>query len=505
MGDAHTDTEVLIVGAGFSGLGASMALDAEGIADHIVIERAGSLGGTWRDNRYPGCACDIPSVLYSLESEPNPDWTRAFAPQGEILAYLRSIAREHDLERRVRYDHELRSARYDDGRQRWDVETSRGSFSARILISAVGALADPAIPSLAGLDRFRGTVFHSARWDHDHALGGRRVAVIGTGASAIQFVPEIVDQVEHLTLFQRTPPWIMPRANPAIPPAARRALRRPRLQRLVRASVFSLFESFHVAFEHPAVSRLARRRALGNIRRHVADPELRAKLTPDYLLGCKRVLGSDTWYPTLTRSDVDVVTEPIARVVEDGIVDGAGTHHAVDTIIFGTGFHVTDPPIADRVHGRGGATLAERWHGSMRAHLGIGVHGFPNFAMLLGPNTGLGHNSVLLMIEAQLGYVRRLLAHRRGHGLATFEPTAAAQARFVQEVDRGTRGSVWTAGGCVSWYLDATGRNSSLWPGSVRAYRRRLAAFEPNDWSFEPPRREAAPAVEPAAVAAGRG
>jgi cation diffusion facilitator CzcD-associated flavoprotein CzcO len=502
MGE-HTETEVLIVGAGFSGLGASMMLEDAGIADHIVIERADALGGTWRDNGYPGCACDIPSFLYSYEGEQNPDWTRAFALQGEILEYLRAVARRHGLGRHIRYRHELLSADYDERRQRWEVQTSGGSFSARVLISAVGAFADPAVPALEGLPTFSGTVFHSARWNHDHELAGRRVAVIGTGASAIQFVPEIVDHVERLTLFQRTPPWVMPRANWPISPRVRRALRRrPRLQRLTRAALFSLFESFHVVFQHPAASRLARRRALGNIERNVPDPVLREKLTPGYALGCKRVLGSNTWYPALCRANVDVVTDRIARVTETGIVDGTGVHHEVDTIIFATGFHVTDPPIAERVRDGDGVSLADRCGGSMKAHLGLGVHGFPNFALLLGPNTGLGHNSVLLMIEAQLGYLRRLLAHGLEHGLATFQPTAAAQRRYVDEVQQGTSGSVWTAGGCLSWYLDATGRNSTLWPGSVRAYRRRLARLDINDWSFEPPRRARQPAAEPAAVAA---
>ncbi|HEX5193307.1 MAG TPA: NAD(P)/FAD-dependent oxidoreductase [Solirubrobacteraceae bacterium] len=502
MPEGHTETEVLIVGAGFSGLGASRMLQEEGLSDHVIVERADTLGGTWRDNGYPGCACDIPSVLYCYESEQNPDWTRAFAPRDEILEYLRAFARRHDLERRIRYRHELLSADYDERRQRWEVQTTGGSFTTRVLISAVGGLSDPSIPALPGLETFAGTAFHSARWNHDHDLAGRRAAVIGTGASAIQLVPEIVEGVERLTLLQRTPPWVMPRGNPPIPPGLRRAFRRrPRLQRLARAALFELFESFHLIFQHPALSRLARRRALANLERQVADPALRAKLTPDYELGCKRVLGSTTWYPALCRPNVDVVTDGIARVTETGIVDAAGVHHEVDTIIFATGFHATDPPIAGRVRGRAGVSLADRCRGSMKAHLGIGVHGLPNFAMLLGPNTALGHNSVLLMIEAQLGYLRRLLVHRGEHGLATFEPTASAQRRFVDEVDRGTRGSVWTAGGCVSWYLDATGRNSALWPGSVRAYRRRLATFDVNDWTFEPLRPAPEPAIEPAVVA----
>jgi cation diffusion facilitator CzcD-associated flavoprotein CzcO len=464
-----------------------MALLRDGCADFIVIERAESLGGTWRDNSYPGCACDIPSVLYSYSEEQNPDWTRAFASQPEILGYMRAVAARHRLGPHIRYGHELLAADYDEDHQRWAVRTSAGAFTARFLISAVGALADPAVPQLDGLERFRGRAFHSARWDHDHELGGRRVAVIGTGASAIQFVPEIVDQVERLTLFQRTPPWVLPRANPAMPPAWRRAFRRrPRVQRLARTAVFSLFESLHVGFRHPAAGRLAQRRALANIVDNVADPYLRAKLTPDYTLGCKRVLGSGTWYPSLCRPNVEVVTDRIASVTEDGIVDGAGVHHQVDTIIFGTGFRVTDPPIAGRIRGRGGLSLADSWQGSMKAHLGIAINGFPNMVMLLGPNTGLGHNSVLLMIEAQLGYVRRLLRYRASRGLATVEPTPQAQERFVADVDRRTQGSVWTAGGCVSWYLDATGRNSTLWPDSVRAYRRRLARFQDADWRGDP-------------------
>jgi cation diffusion facilitator CzcD-associated flavoprotein CzcO len=481
-----------------------MTLLEDGQSDFVVIERAESLGGTWRDNSYPGCACDIPSVLYSYTEEQNPDWTRAFAPQPEILDYMRAVAARHQLEPYIHYGHELLAADYDSDRQLWAVRTSAGALTARILITAVGALADPSIPQLDGLERFRGRAFHSARWDHDHELGGARVAVIGTGASAIQFVPEIVDRVDRLTVFQRTPPWVMPRANPSVPPAWRRAFRRPRLERIAREAVFSLFESFHFGFRHPAAGRLAQRRALANIEQNVADPALRAKLTPDYALGCKRVLGSDTWYASLCRPNVEVVTDPITTVTEDGIVDAAGVHYEVDTIIFGTGFRVTNPPIADRVRGRGGLTLADSWQGSMKAHLGIAINGFPNMVMLLGPNTGLGHNSVLLMIEAQLGYLRKLLRYRSSHGLATVEPTREAQAQFVTDVDRRTQGSVWTAGGCVSWYLDRTGRNSTLWPESVRAYRRRLARFQETDWRGDParpPGRSTPPAAVPVANA----
>jgi cation diffusion facilitator CzcD-associated flavoprotein CzcO len=491
------DVHIAIAGAGLSGLGMAMALKQDGIEDFVVLERAEELGGTWRDNSYPGCACDIASVVYSYTDELNPRWSRAFAPQPEIQAYMHAVADKHAVAGHMRFGHEVTEAAWNEDRDSWEISTSQGQYTARVLISAVGSLADPSIPDLPGLDRFAGTVFHSARWNHDHDLAGRRVAVVGTGASAIQFVPEIQPRVGRLTLFQRTPPWVLARGNPRIPDRwQRRFARHPRLLRFARQTVFSLYESFHVGFRHPAVMKLVERRAKRHIAEQVPDPELRAKLIPDYRLGCKRVLGSDSWYPALTQPNVDVVTAGIAEVTESGIVDADGVHHPVDTIIFGTGFHVTDMPFAEHVRGRDGRALADHWQGSPQAHLGMAVSGFPNLFMLLGPNTGLGHNSVLLMIEAQIAYLRKALAYRRDHGLSTLEPTPAAQAAYIGEVDRGTRGSVWTAGGCLSWYLDATGRNSTLWPGSVRAYQRRLARFEIGDYATELPRP--VPEPEPA-------
>jgi cation diffusion facilitator CzcD-associated flavoprotein CzcO len=493
------DVHVAIAGAGLSGLGMAIALREEGIDDFVVFERAGDLGGTWRDNTYPGCACDIASVLYSYTDEPNAGWSRAFAHQPEIWAYMREVAQRHDVASHMRFDHEVTDAAWNAEADRWEITTSQGDYTAAILISATGALADPSMPELPGLDRFTGRVFHSARWDHDHDLTGRRVAVVGTGASAIQFVPEIQPKVGHLHLFQRTPPWVLPRGNPRIPRTwQRRIARHPRLLSLVRNSVFSLYESFHIGFKHPAVMKVVERRARAHIAQQVANPELRAKLIPDYRLGCKRILGSNTWYPALSQENVGVVTAGISEVTATGIVDADGTHHEVDTIIFGTGFHVTDMPFADRVRGRDGQTLAAHWQGSPKAHLGMAVSGFPNLFMLLGPNTGLGHNSVLLMIEAQIAYLKRALRYRRDHGLATLEPTPVAQAAYVEEVDRGTSGSVWTAGGCLSWYVDDTGRNSTLWPGTVRDYQRRLARFEIGDYRTELP--HPLPEREPALV-----
>jgi cation diffusion facilitator CzcD-associated flavoprotein CzcO len=491
---AARHVHIALAGAGLSGIGMAIALKQDGIEDFVVLERADDLGGTWRDNTYPGCACDIPSFVYSFADAQNPGWSRLFAGQAEIQAYVQEVAGRHRLGPHLRFGHEVLAADWDEDHQRWEVQTTGENFTADVIISAAGALADPAIPKLPGLDRFQGRVFHSARWDHGHDLSGRQVAVIGTGASAIQFVPEIQPQVGRLSLFQRTPPWVLPRSNPGIPDDwQRRFARYPRLLGAVRGAVFSLLEAFHVGFRHPGAMRLAEGRARAHIARQVADPELRRKVTPDYRLGCKRILGSDSWYPALCADNVELVTGGVAEITADAVVDGDGVAHPVDTIIFGTGFQVTDPPISHRVRGRDGRTLAETWGGSPKAHLGIGVAGFPNLFMLLGPNTGLGHNSVLLMIEAQIGYLRQALWYRGRQGLATLEPTAAAQAGFIDEVDNGTEGSVWTAGGCLSWYTDDTGRNSTLWPGSVRSYQRRLARFDADDYATTMPRADPAP------------
>ncbi|MBV9465977.1 MAG: NAD(P)/FAD-dependent oxidoreductase [Solirubrobacterales bacterium] len=478
--------EVAIMGAGFSGLGCAIALRRDGCEDFVVLERAAELGGTWRDNTYPGCACDIPSVLYSWTDEQNPHWSRAFASQQEIWDYMRGVVERHAIAPRIRFGHEVRSARWVAERGHWRIETGAGELTAGVVISAVGALADPAIPALPGLGRFAGTTFHSSRWNHDHDLRGREVAVIGTGASAIQFVPEIQPQVKRLHLFQRTPPWVLPRGEMPIPQRwTSRFERHPWLLGAVRGAVFSLLESFHFAFKHPSLMRLVERRARRFIASQVPDPALREQLTPSYRMGCKRVLASDTWYPAICSENVELVSAGIREVVPGGIVDGDGVEHRVDTIVFGTGFRPTDPPIGHRVTGREGVTLAERWRGSPQAHLGITVAGFPNLFLLLGPNTGLGHNSVLLMIEAQVEYVRQALAYRRRHGVATIEPRPEVQAHYVAEVDRRTRGSVWTAGGCLSWYIDVTGRNSTLWPGSVRAYQRAVARFHAGEYLLQ--------------------
>jgi cation diffusion facilitator CzcD-associated flavoprotein CzcO len=474
---------VAIAGSGFGGLGMAIRLKQEGFRDFVIFERAADVGGVWRDNSYPGCACDVQSHLYSFSFAPNPGWSRAFSPQGEIHAYLRDCADRFGIRPHVRFQHAVREARWDEARQRWHIETSEGPYTADVFISAVGGLSEPAIPDLPGLKRFQGKVMHSARWDHGYALAGKRVAVIGTGASAIQFVPAIQPQVGRLLLFQRTPPWVMPRKDRPISEAMRRLYQRlPGLQRLTRGLIFALRELLALGFMNPRILQLSQRRALKHLEAAIPDPALRAKLTPKYTLGCKRVLISDDYLPALAKPNVGVITDGIQEVREHSIVTADGTEHPVDALIFGTGFHVTDMPIAHHIRGRGGRSLAEVWGGTMKAHLGTTVSGFPNLFMVLGPNTGLGHTSVILMMEGQLEHVLGALRYMEGRGLAAVEPTPEAQAEFIQHVDSRMAETVWMQGGCVSWYLDATGRNSTLWPGFTFTYRRRVERFEPSEY-----------------------
>jgi cation diffusion facilitator CzcD-associated flavoprotein CzcO len=478
--DGLGHVRVAVIGAGFSGLGAAIRLKLRGIDDFVILERAADLGGTWRDNTYPGCACDVPSHLYSFSFAANADWPQTYSGQPEIWAYLRRCASGHGLLPHLRLRHEVLGADWDERSGRWAIRTSAGDLSADVLVTAAGPLADPTVPDLPGLESFRGTAFHSARWPRDHELTGRRVAVIGTGASAIQFVPRIAPDVAHLDVFQRTPPWVLPRRSRAIGPRTRALLRSvPGLRRALRAILYTVQEFTVTGFLHPSTMRVTQWLAMRNLRRQVPDPALRAKLTPRYRMGCKRILFSDGYFAALGRDNVGLVTESIAGVEPDGIRTAGGALHEVDTIVFATGFHVTDAPIAERIRGRGGVSLAQAWRGSPRAYLGVTVSGFPNLFLLLGPNTGLGHNSVLVMVEAQLRYLTGMLDHLSRSGDGAVEPTEAAQSAFVATVDRRMAGTVWNTGGCLSWYRDATGRVSALWPGSTLRYRWRLRRFDP--------------------------
>ncbi|MEU5363394.1 NAD(P)/FAD-dependent oxidoreductase [Streptomyces sp. NPDC005925] len=471
----HEHVRVAVIGSGFGGLGAAVRLRREGITDFVVLERADSVGGTWRDNSYPGCACDVPSHLYSFSFAPNPEWPRTFSGQEHIRAYLEHVTDTFGLRPHIRLNSEVTVMRWDRERLRWDIETASGSLSADVVVSATGPLSDPKIPDVKGLDSFPGKVFHSARWDHDYDLTGKRVAVIGTGASAIQIVPSIQPEVGRLTLFQRTPAWVMPRMDRAVSGLERsvhRAL--PLTTKVRRGLLWGIRELQVQAFtKHPDqlgfVERLARR----NMYRAVKDPALRARLTPDYRIGCKRILLSSTYYPALARPNVDVVAGGLSEVRGSTLVAADGTEAEVDAIIFGTGFHVTDMPIAERVVGAGGHTLAEAWKGGMAALRGAAAAGFPNWMTIIGPNTGLGNSSMILMIESQLNYMADYLRQLTVlGGRVALDARPAAVDAWNDRVQERMKRTVWNTGGCTSWYLDAAGRNTTIWPGTTSEFRR---------------------------------
>jgi cation diffusion facilitator CzcD-associated flavoprotein CzcO len=478
----------------------AIRLKQAGIHDFVLLERARDVGGTWRDNSYPGCQCDVPSHLYSFSFAPNPDWSRTYSRQPEIWEYLRRCAQEFGIVPHIRYDHEVQMAEWIEDERRWRIQTPSSTLTADIIVSGVGALSEPSIPAIPGLADFQGKVFHSAAWDHGHDLQGKRVASIGTGASAIQYVPRIQPEVDRLYVFQRTPAWILPHTDRPVSRLERRLYRAlPALQRLVRRGIYWGREWLVLGLTgHRALMRLPAQIGRRHLRHQVADPDLRARLKPRYQVGCKRILISNDFYPALTQPNVELVTDGIREIRAHSIVTTDGAEREVDTIIFGTGFHVTDMPVAERVRGRDGRTLDEIWQGSPEAYLGTTITGFPNFFMLLGPNTGLGHTSVVFMIEAQVAYVMDCLRAMDARGLGTVEVRPEVQAAFNRETQAQLRRTVWNAGGCASWYIDANGRNSTLWPDFTWRYRQRTARFDLRDYVAEPSRT--APAGVPAAA-----
>jgi cation diffusion facilitator CzcD-associated flavoprotein CzcO len=483
-GPAGRHSPIAILGAGFGGLGMAIRLKQEGIDDFVVLERDTEVGGTWWANSYPGCQCDIPSHLYSYSFAPNPDWTRTYPLQEELGRYARDCAERFGVIDHVRLGCEVIGAQWDEEATRWRIETSDGEFTADVLVAAPGFLSEPSIPDLPGLGSFQGEVFHTARWNHDHDLTGRRVAVLGTGASAIQTVPAIQPIVGHLSVFQRTPPWVLPHRDRPITDFERRMYRRfPALQRLVRAGVYLSRELVvpGLTFE-PRMMKALERLALRHMEKQVPDPELRARLTPAYRMGCKRILPSNDWYPALQQPNVEVVTDGIKEIVPEGIVGADGRLHEVDTIVLATGFKVTDISLAHRIRDADGVSMAEHWQGSPQAYLGTSVAGYPNFFFVTGPNTGLGHNSLLFMIEAQLSYVLDALRQMRARGATRVEVRRDAQEQFNAYIQRRLVRSVWNTGGCASWYLDATGKNTTIWPYFTWRYWRKTRRFDPRPY-----------------------
>ena len=490
------DHDIVIVGSGFSGLGMAIRLKQAGIHDFAVLERAGEVGGTWQANTYPGCACDVPSHLYSFSFAPNPEWTQTYSPQPEIWTYLRRCADEFALRPHIRLNTAVESATWLEDERRWEVETTQGTYRARVLIAGMGPLTEPKIPELPGLDRFEGETFHSARWNHDYDLAGKRVASIGTGASAIQYVPAIQKQVAQLHVFQRTAPWVMPHSNRPITDRERRFFRAfPPLQKLARVGVYTGREALVLGLvKQPRLMRFLERIARRHMRSQIFDTGLREKVTPDYTLGCKRILPSNRWYPALGKPNVELVTSGVREIRANAIVGEDGVERPVDAIVFGTGFHVSDIPAAHRVRGRGGTLLDDIWHGSPRAYMGSTIAGFPNLFFLLGPNTGLGHSSMVYMIESQIAHVMAALKHMHSRRATTIEIRREAQDRYNAEIDGKLKRTVWNTG-CASWYIDHTGRNSTIWPDWTWRFRRRARELRPDDYVLDAaPDREMVPA-----------
>ncbi|MGQ4616338.1 NAD(P)-binding domain-containing protein [Nocardia sp. R7R-8] len=471
----------IIIGSGFAGLGLAIRLTQQGRDDFLVLERGSDVGGTWRDNTYPGAACDVPSHLYSYSFALNPEWSRSFSRQDEIQQYIQDVSKRYGVRDKHIFDCDVTSARWNDETALWEIESTTGSFTANTVISAVGALCEPALPDIKGIGEFEGEVFHSARWNHDADLTGKRVAVIGTGASAIQIVPAIAGKVGHLDVYQRTAPWLLPRLDRPYTTAERLAFKHvPGLQRLSRAAIYAARETQVVGLAKlPALMRLFEAIAKAKLHSEIRDPELRAKVTPNFRIGCKRMLISNDYYPALSRPNVDVVTDGIAQVRANSIVTQDGTERRIDALIVATGFHVTDSPTYNTVTGRDGRTLAEVFDAiGQQGYKGSAIANFPNMFFLLGPNVGLGHTSMVYMIESQINYIADALATIDRLDLRTVEVRRDAQDAYNAELQAKLARSVWLTGGCSSWYLDKHGNNTTLWPDFSFEFRRRTKTFD---------------------------
>ena len=475
---------VAIIGAGFSGVGTAIKLREAGVREIAILDRGDRVGGTWRENTYPGAACDVPSHLYSFSFAPRPDWSRRFPPQHEVLEYLEQLVERYDLGQHLRLGTEVAGATFDAGRGTWTLALGDGgTHECDVLVAGTGQLSRPAYPLLPGLDAFEGVAFHSAHWRHDHDLRGRDVAVVGTGASAIQFVPAIAPDVRRLTVFQRSAPYVIPKMDREYGPLHHRLFASTPLPRLARLGFYAYFEGVTPGFigtrPRAILPLKASHEAL--LRLQIRDPGLRAKVTPDYAMGCKRVLVSNDWYPALARDDVEVVTEPIRSIAPRGVVTADGVEHPADTIIYGTGFAANDFLAPMEVRGLEGRELNEVWRDGAEAYLGMTVAGFPNLFILYGPNTNLGSGSIIFMLESQIRYVVDAVARLEEERAAWIDVKPEAQRRFSAEIDERMRRTVWQSG-CASWYVTRSGRNTNNWPGHMLEYRRRTRRVRPRDY-----------------------
>ncbi len=482
----NAQPSIIIIGTGFGGLGMAIQLKKAGFTTVMLLEKAGQLGGTWRDNTYPGAACDVQSHFYSYSFEPKHDWSRKFGLQHELLEYMEHCADKYGIREHIRFNSEVAEAAFDDTRNRWTLTLASGEkLEAQVVITATGQLNQPAWPDIKCMGSFEGTVFHSARWNHDYDLKGKRVAVIGTGASAIQFVPEIAGKVESLALFQRSAAWVLPKPDRAFRPWEQTLFKAiPAWDRLYRYLIYWKNESRGLAFtKFSGLLDIFARQAKREARKYVTDPDKLKHIIPDYQIGCKRILISNDWYPTINRSNLDLVTDPIEKIDAKGVQTRSGKHYPVDAIIFGTGFRASEFLSPIRVTGRGGITLNEAWNNGAAAFKGITVSGFPNLFMLYGPNTNLAHNSILYMLESQFQYVLSALDALQNHPGTAMDVRKDQWERYSSMMQKGLEGSVWSSG-CSSWYLDENGKNTLNWPGFTFSYRLSTRNVDPTDYQF---------------------
>jgi cation diffusion facilitator CzcD-associated flavoprotein CzcO len=475
---------VLIVGTGLAGVGMAIKLLEAGERNFVILEKADSVGGVWRDNTYPGCACDIMSMMYSYSFAPNSGWSRMYAGQPEILDYIRRIVKDYELEPYIRFQSEAVSYEFDSASDRWVIRTADGDeYRPRAVVAAHGALHKPNIPDFKGRDSFTGPVFHSAQWDHSVDLTGKRVAVIGTGASGIQLVPQIAGTAAHVEVFQRNPHWVLPKLDRPVSSTEQRLFKTfPYLMKIYRNAAFWLHEAPVYGYFHPRWNFLLKWASLRHLKKQVPDPELRAKLTPSYTFGCKRILFSGDFYPALQRPDVSLVTAGIEEFTEAGIRTADGELHEADVVVLGTGFSTGNRCATEHIVGRDGLTIQEAWRDGMQAYLGMTVAGFPNFFMIMGPNSGGGAQSILFLIESQVRYIVKCLRMMDDRGSTRLEVHDDVQREFNHWLHGKLARSVWVSGGCHSWFLDHTGRNRQSWPGTGTSYWR--ATRQPKSDAF---------------------
>lgn len=466
--------EVLIVGAGLAGIAAAVNLRKLGTEDFLIVEKADGVGGTWRYNTYPGCACDVMSLMYSFSFAPHKEWTRAFAGQEEIQAYIEQVFRRLGLAERTRFGTEVASYTYDDATDRWRVETTDGRvFTPRIVVAGIGALHNPSVPDFDGVKEFEGTVLHPAHWDKDLDLTGKRVVVVGVGSSAVQIVPAIAPVAKKVTVVQRTPQWVLPKHDRELNRVERWFFRNiPVTQRVFRYANYWKHEAAILAFMHPRLLSIVRKMSMKHLTDQVPDPELRAKLVPDYTIGCKRILLADDYYPALQRDNVELVTHSVSRFEPSGLRTADGTLHEADVVVLATGFATDNRLAEERITGTGGLTIQTAWADGMRAHLGTAISGFPNFFLMMGPNSGGGSQSILFVIEAQARYIAECVRLMRTAGATRIEVRERVQHEFNERIHARLARSVWNTGGCDSWFLDNSGTNRQAWPGSSANYWR---------------------------------